>query len=259
MKTLLCTLAIAGSLLAANPVEAKTFSHHHDSCDISLNYDVTAKPQWLSVAENDVERYRIEGDKLFVDGKQVSLNAEQRQLVAQYRDGISEQLPKVIGLVDDAMDIATDAVGGALTPLLGDEGSTKLNQALEKLHSRLGDLAYHRGDVYYVGASEESIDAAFNDEFSDEIEQVVMSSMGSILMNIGKSMMDGDMEDFGAKMDRMGEEIEARVDAKSKVLEQHADELCSSFEQLQVTEQQLQQQIPELTKYTLIAGDSDKQ
>ncbi|MCH1925179.1 YggN family protein [Shewanella sp. C32] len=259
MKTLLCTLAIAGSLLAVNPAEAKTVSHHHDSCDISLNYDVTAKPQLLSVAEDSVERYRIEGDKLFVDGKQVKLNNEQRELVAQYRQGVTEQLPKIIGLVDDAMDIASDAVGNALKPLLGEEGTSKLNQSLENLHTRLNDLAYHRGDVYYVGASEKSLDAAFNDEFSEEIEQVVMSSMGSILMNIGKSMMNGDTEALGAKLDRMGEEIEARVDAKSKVLERHADELCQSFEQLQVTEQQLQQQIPELAKYTLIAGASNKQ
>lgn len=256
MKTLLCTLALSGALLAG-AAQANTISH--DDCNISLNYDLTYANKTLSVSEQQHELYRIEGDQLFVDGKPVTLTAKQQQLVSDYRAGVFAQMPKVIGLVDDAMDIATDAVGTSLQPLLGDEGSAKLQQAMENLHQRLSDLAYHRGDTYFVGASEDAIEEAFDDEFSDEIEQVVMSSMGSVLMNIGKTMMNGDWEDFGAKMDRMGDEIEARVDAKSQVLERHADELCVGFSELQVQEQQLQQQIPALARYTLIDTDSDKQ
>ncbi|KFZ39253.1 hypothetical protein HR45_02375 [Shewanella mangrovi] len=259
MKTLVCALALTGSLLAGQ-AQASVY-HSHDSCNISLNYDVTLKQQQLRVAEHDKELYRIEGDKLFVDGKQVPLNAEQQQLIEDYRNGVSAQIPKVITLLDNAMDIATDAVGTSLAPLLGEEGSGKLNEAMANLHERISDLAYHQGDVYYVGASDDSLDEAFGDEFSDDIEKAVMSSLGSIMVNIGKSMMDSDgdsfsekMEAFGAKMERMGDDIEARMEARSDEIERNADELCESFAELQKLESKVQQQIPELEDYTLISN-----
>ncbi|QSX32859.1 YggN family protein [Shewanella avicenniae] len=258
MKTLVSALALTG-VMVVGQAQAAVY-HGNDSCNISLNYDVTLQQQQLRVAEKNNELYRIDGDKLFVNGKQVSLNHKQQQLLQDYRTGLSAQIPKVVTLLDNAMDLATDAVGSSLTPLLGDSGTEKLNGALEKLHQRINDAAYQRGDVYYIGASDDSLDQVFGDEFENDIEQVVMSSIGNIMVNIGQSMINSDggsfeekMEAFGEKMERLGDDIEARMEVRSSEIERNADELCESFAELQKLEAKVQQQIPELEDYTLIS------
>lgn len=261
MKTLMLGMTLGCALLIpAMSAAAMEIGHHHDSCNVSLNYDVTLTPQQMVVGEKGKEHYRIEMDHLYVDGKEVPLNAEQKQLLNQYHQGMAQQMPEVVGVVSDALSMANEAVTTALTPLLGDETGAKLNDMMGKLHERINKVVYHNGDTYFIGATDDTIDKAFDEEFSKQVEDLVMQSMGSIMVNIGKSMMDGEgdfserMDAFGEKMDKLGEAIDQKMDARSDAIDKRADALCENFQQLQVIEGQLLKSVPALAAYPLISG-----
>ncbi|MCL1074149.1 YggN family protein [Shewanella dokdonensis] len=261
MKTLMLGMTLGCVLLTpVSSVWAVEFGGHNDACDVSLNYDVTLTPKKLVIGEQGKERYRVEIDRLYVDGKEVSLNAEQKTLLTQYQQGMTKQIPEVVGLVDEAMAMANDAISTALTPLLGDDAGAKLDDMMTQLHERVGKMVYHKGDTYFIGATDDTLDKAFDEEFSHQIEDLVMQSMGSIMINIGKSMMNGEgdfserMDAFGKRMDKLGDEIDQQMDERSKALDKRADRLCDDFQQVMTVEGQLRQSVPALSAYPLVSG-----
>ncbi len=236
-----------------------SFSGSSSQCEVTLNYDVAVEPNKLVISKAQNELYRIELDKLYVDGTEVALNAQQQQLVTQYATEVSKQLPEVIDLIHDAVDMATTTVSAILTPMFGDSVGAKVDTMMASLSERVDKEAYQQGDHFYLGATESSLEETFGKEFEREIEQLVQSSIGSLMMVLGSEMMNGDgesfeqkMQAFSNKMEKMGQDIEVQLKQQSQDLEQRADTLCENFQQLAVLEKQLREQIPQLDKYPLL-------
>ncbi|MCU8044681.1 MULTISPECIES: YggN family protein [unclassified Shewanella] len=261
LNKLLTGFALSGVILGASSVQlaqAQIEPKIDERCEVSLNYDVMVEPKKLVMSEKGTEKYRIEVDKLFVEGKQVNLTDKQKKLVTQYADEVSTQVPEVIELVNEAVSLASKAVGMALTPLMGDAAGAKFNEMMAGVQKRVDSVAYKNGDSFYLGATEYSMQSTFNDEFEQEMEQIVQNSIGAIMMNLGGQIMSGGGENFEAKMDtfsqkmdKLGQDIEQQIESQSKGLEAKADRLCDRFENLLVLENQLRQEVPELAPYVL--------
>lgn len=266
MKKLLTSVGISAVLFSATGLQTvAAHDTHYDSneCEVSLNYDVIVEPKKLIVSEVGDEKYRIEMDKLFVNGQQVSLNSQQQALVSQYSESVSAQVPEVITLVNDAVSIASTAVSLALTPLLGDSAGAQIDEMLAGLEERIEKVAYQHGDTFYLGATESSLEDAFGEEFEKEMEELVQNSLGSMMMSLGAQMMSGDgdsfeqkMESFSTKMDSVGEEIEMQIEQQANDLEARGEVLCDNFKSLVVLESQLRKEIPELANYPLVETNS---
>ncbi len=238
-----------------------SFGRDDKQCEVSLNYDVSVEPSKLVVSEAKKEVYRIELGRLYVNGDKVELNDKQQALVNQYAGEVSKQLPEVIDVVHDAVDIASTAVSMALTPLLGDAAGAKIDEMMDGLSKRIDTVAYQNGDKFYLGATESSIEDTFGKEFEQEMEQLVQSSIGSMMMTLGSEMMKGDgesfeekMNAFSAKMDKVGDDIEAQIEQQATDLEARADKLCDNFQQLVALESQMRSEVPALRDYPLVSA-----
>lgn len=235
-----------------------------ERCEVSLNYGVRVEPQKLVMSDKGLEKYRIEAGSLYVDGKQVTLSANQKQLVSQYADEVSTQVPEVIELANETVALVSHAVGMALTPLLGDVAGAKFDEMMAGVQQRVDAVAYRQGDNFYLGATEASLQNTFNGEFEREMEQLMQNSIGTLMMNIGGQMLAADGESFEAKMaafsqkmDKLGQDIEQQVAAQSQGLEAKAERLCDRFEHLLVLEQQLRKGVPELAPYALTQSSAE--
>ncbi|MGS0673536.1 YggN family protein [Shewanella sp. 0m-4] len=266
MKKLLTSVGISAVLLSATSLQ--TVAAHSDQsmnkeCEVALNYDVTVEPKKLIVSEVGDEKYRIEMDELFVNGKQVSLNKQQQALVSQYSQEVSSQVPEVIELVNDAVGMASSAVSLALTPLLGDSAGAKIDEMMSGLEQRIESVAYQHGDTFYLGSTESSLEDAFGEEFEQEMEELVQNSLGSMMMTLGAQMMSGDgdsfeqkMDSFSQKMETIGDDIEMQMEQQAADLEARGEKLCERFKTLVVLEQQLRDEIPELASYPLVESSN---
>jgi hypothetical protein len=270
MNSLMTGLVVTGAVLGMGMTSAFAHSEHKDShnshsCEVSLNYDISVEPKKLVVSQKGEEKYSVVMNKLFVEGKEVELNASQRALLTQYSDELSTQVPQVIDLVNSAVVMASGAVSMALTPLLGDASGAKLDELMAGMQKRIDTVAYRNGDSFFLGATESSLEKAFNEEFEQEIEQLVQNSIGSILMSVGAQMMSAEggdfqqkMESFGKKMEAIGDDIETQMAAQATDLETKADKLCESFQSLMVLEGRLRAEIPQMAAYPLASSDTGK-
>ncbi len=243
---------------AEGKIDQISFGDTSNDCQVTLNYDITVEPNKLVISKKQNEVYRIELGKLYVDGNKVELTDQQQQLINQYATEFSKQLPEVIDLVHDAVEMATTAVSMVLTPMFGDGVGAKIDTMMTSLNNRVDKVAYQQGEYFYLGATESSLKETFGKEFEQEMEQLVQSSIGSFMMMLGSQMLSGDgesfeqkMQAFSSKMEQVGQDIEVQLEQQSQQLEQRADTLCENFQQLTVLEQQLREQIPQLEQYAL--------
>ncbi|MBR9728230.1 YggN family protein [Shewanella intestini] len=254
---LVATTGLVLTSVFAAPAMAK-LSLNDEQCNVSLNYDITVEPKQVKISEAGKEQYRIELGKLYVNNKQVNLTAKQQALVNDYADAMSQQIPEVIELIGDVVELATHSVSLALTPLLGDATGSQIDKLMAGINQRIDKAAYQQGDRFFLGATESTMGKAFNDEFAKEIEQVMSDSIGTIMMKLGGELLSSQggsfeqkMEAFGQKMENVGQDIEQQVAAQSQDIEARTDKACHDFESLLVMEQNLRTEIPQLAPYVL--------
>ncbi len=257
-----------GAALFSFAVSAEdTHYQFGDECELSLNYDVELERNRLQVSDDGETLYRIEGDRLWVRGKEVQLNDEQRAMVQDYFAEMERQLPKVVDLATDALNLAGSALDAVFSELAEfgvspDQGSEIMTGIQQKVEASMRT----ENGGYRLGANAlDSLGNELDEVMENEIEEVVSKSIGGVLMALGQAMSEGEngdfeqrMEDFGQRMERMGERIEAEMEVQAAALEQQANALCDEWLALDKLEQQLQRHIPEMAEFDLVVqGDPD--
>jgi hypothetical protein len=228
-----------------------------DECTIDLKYDIRVSSEFLEVSDNDGVVYEIkQGGDLTVKGVPVDLDEQQRELAEEYAGEVAAMVPQWINLVSDALTVAEEAIRVAFSAVFGDDSAAveKSTQALARAREKFENSSSVEDGVYNISVTSfHDEDGAFDEEFSEEIEDIVMSSVGSLFIELGKTLMSSEenfeqsREEFGERMDRMGDELETMGDE----LEKTASKLCSDMEHARELEDELSDQIPQLKDYHL--------
>lgn len=260
------SLLIASGFMLTS-ISTAVMAHDEHSCNVSFDKDLSINSELVSMKDAGTELWRINNNgQLWLDGKAVTTNSNTQALLRQYQAGIRTQTLETVALVEDALILAADAVNSVVTELTGDsqQQHPALQTALDKIKTSTESIVVRSGDsIDIYGSRFDSLDDAFGAEFEQAIEEAITSSMGSIMMLVGKAMTSGEgnfeqrMEAFGERMERFGEDLEARMDIKASALEQRGDAMCANLQQLDVLESQIQQAIPQMQQHDLIEINSN--
>ncbi len=228
-----------------------------NECTIDLNYDIRVSSEFLEVSDKDGVVYEIrQGGDLTVKGAPVDLSEQQKELTEEYAGEVAAMVPQWINLVSNALTVAEEAIRVAFSAAFGDNSAAveKSTQALSMAREKFEKSSSADGGVYTIKVNSlTDVDGAFDEDFSEEIEDIVMASVGSLFVELGKVLISSDedfeqsMKAFGERMDRMGEELETMGDE----LEKTASQLCDDMERARALEDELGEQIPQLKAYRL--------
>ena len=254
-------LLIAGGFVLTS-LSTAVLAHDSHSCNVKIDKDLAINTELVRMSDGGTELWRINKDgQLWLEGKVVSTDSATNRLLRDYQAGIRNQTLETVQLVEDALLMATEAVDSVLTELTGDSlvNHPALQTAMDNIKASTDSIVVRQGDTIEIyGSRFDSLDDAFGAEFEQAIEDAVTSSMGSILMLVGKAMASGEgnfeqrMEAFGQRMERFGEDLEARMETKSQALEQRGDAMCENLQQLDAIETAIQQAVPQMQQYDLI-------
>lgn len=258
-------LLIAGGFILTS-ISTAVMAHDDTSCNVNFDKDLSINSQLVSMKDAGTELWRINNNgQLWLDGKAITTDSNTQALLREYQAGIRTQTLETVALVEDALVLAADAVNSVITELTGDslQDHPALQTALDKIKASTDSIVVRSGDsIDIYGSRFDSLDDAFGPEFEQAIEEAVTSSIGSIMMLVGKAMTSGEgnfeqrMQAFGERMERFGEDLEARMDTKSAALEQRGEAMCGHLQQLDTLENQIQQAIPQMQQYDLIDVNS---
>ncbi|MFD2168249.1 YggN family protein [Thalassotalea euphylliae] len=238
-----------------------------EHCNVNFNYGVIIDPKHIRILDEGQTQFQINHDKqLFVLGREVELDDQQGELISTFSKGIRAQVPEIVSIAIEGVEIGLKAVNKVIGGLTGENSAShrKLQEKFDEMQYRLRKKFNHSDESYYIAPQDfDDFDEIFAGEFEQEIEEIVSQSIGTILMAVGDAMASKDedtieqrVDAFGDKLETMGEELEVEIGQKANNLEQKAALFCQALIKLDKTEFEIQTSIPQLSGYNLISAQA---
>ena len=250
-------LIILGSLFC-NTTFAK-------QCSVNFNYGIVIDPNHIRMLDHGKTYVQINEDKqLFINGREIQLTLKQQTLINDYSLGIRTQVPEIVAIALEGVDIGLKAVNKVIGGLTGENSAShqKIQQRFDEIKMRIYMRFNHSDENYYLARQDfDNFDELFSGEFEQELEEIISQSVGTILMAVGEAMLTPDNSELNAeqqtlsleqRMENMGKELEVEVVSQTNALENKAEKFCQSLIELNKIEDELQQNIVELQTFNLL-------
>jgi hypothetical protein len=235
-------------------------------CSINLNYGVIIDPKHIRIVDEGQTKVQINNtNQLFIKGTEVFLTSDQQLLLTHFSSGIRKQVPEIVSIAIEGVDIGLKAVNEVVAGLTGENSASqqKVQAKFEELKWRIRARFNQSANNYYIAPQDlNDFDEMFTGEFEQEIEAMISSSIGSILEAVGQSMFpDSDNSEYGGetriatfdnRLTSISNGLELEVSKRAKALDEKAALFCQQLIQLDEIETQLHQAIPPLKNYNLI-------
>lgn len=232
-------------------------------CDINFNYGVIIDPAHLRIVNQGQTYVQINGKhQLFVNGREIKLSNEQKSQLSEYTQGIRSQVPAIVSIAIEGVELGLKAVNKVISSLTGENSAShqQFQDKFDEMKWRLRARFNHSDDSYYIAPQDfDDFDEIFAGEFESEIEAIVTDSVGSILIAVGEAMTHKEeqsteqrVETFDQRIETMGNNIKLDISKQANALENKAEIICSSLIKLNDIENKLQLEIPALADFNLI-------
>lgn len=229
-------------------------------CNVSLLHDIRVSSKALTVSDDGLLVFEIrQGGMLNVKGVDIELSEVQRELVEEYAGDVGALLPQWIVAVSDSLSLAEKSLNSALTTAFGADSVPvqKSAKAMAQARLRFEEITSARDGEYSIESGVfNDIEDSFGEEFSEELEEAVLSSLGSVFAEVGEAMMsstknfEATMEDFADRMSAVGDELSAMGDT----VKHTGDILCGETLRVQTLEKRVGRKVPALAQYPLFGS-----
>jgi hypothetical protein len=212
------------ALIAALGFSA-SFSAQAESsnCNFSSNYEFSQQGRTLIFSRDSApgKRILIQDGRLVIDGKELKLSAEDKGRVTEFENETRLLIPQVKLVTREAIDIAFTALIEVSRGINGEQN----NPTEKKLQS--AQIALHK-------SLNKNPEILFNDDIGEKIIEPIITDfvpdvVAAALKQALSLAFSGDEQQakaFEARMDKMGKEIELKVEARAKKLEPLAQAMC---------------------------------
>ena len=244
---------VVGLAFAAGAAGAQARSHpdkgdHHVSCDVESQY--TVRPYKRAyVFERDGREVGIGGGRLFVDGREVEVSADDRTRLAGMEREFQALRPEMTQVVTEAVDIAFSALTEVARALSGDPGQTvaELEASHRKVRAKMAAAPL----------------ALFNEDAIEGVVQPILSEhlpaiIGGAVRSAVKAAFSTGKEagEFQARMDRMEHELDARVEQRAKALEPLARSMCARLHRIDALDDALEVRTADGARFDLLEANA---
>jgi hypothetical protein len=234
-----------------------------ENCDVNFRYGVVIDPTHVRLLNNDTTYIQITNNtQLFISGREIILNGKQKALLKQYAQRIRQQVPEIVSIAVDGVDVGLEAVNKVIGGLTGENSDShqQFQERFTDMQWRLRSRFNQSEQNYYIAPQDfDDFDEIFSGEFEEEIEEIVSQSLGSILMAVGEAIVKDDSDDtenrdgdFAQKMEKLGQDLKIGLSTQTNALDKKVKLFCDNLKQLNLLEEEVRATIPNLNQLDLI-------
>lgn len=232
--------------VAAFAVQAKEIR-----CEIDSDYDMTVNERSVIFTRDSgvPKAVVMRQGRLFVDDAWVTLSSEDSKRLREFEDGARKAMPLAHEIGRDAADIAFTALGEVAAGISNHPDRTRksLDAARKSIDQSIGRAIsanrFNNADL------EKGIERA--------VEDVVPSLVGDIVGGALTAALTGDSARL-ERMDKLDQEIEARVAPRAKQLEVRAEKLCNQMRAMERLDNALAYRLPNGAALNLLEEKADQ-
>jgi hypothetical protein len=236
-----------------------------EQCSVNFNYGVIIAPHHLRILEHSRTIIQINNEnQLFVEGREITLTDNQQQLITQFSVGIRKQVPEIVSLAIEGVEVGLKAVNKAIGSLTGENSAAqqKIQTKFDELKWRIRTRFNHSANNYFIAPQDfADFDNIFTGEFEQEIEEIISNSIGTILLAVGEAMVTDSSDNYGSeerlstfdtRIESMGKSLEFDISANADALKIKAEKFCFELSQLDEIEKKINHSIKALHNFNLI-------
>ena len=241
-----------------------SFNSQSKQCSVNFNYGVIIDPDHIRMIDHGQTVVQINGEtQLFVEGREQELDVTQQQLITRFVQGIRAQVPEIVSIAIEGVDLGLKAVNKAIGSLTGENSAAqqKIQARFDELKARIRTRFNQSANNYYIAPQDfADFDDIFTGEFEQEIEEIISDSIGTILLAVGEAMISDDsshgseqrISTFDDRLETIGKDLELEISASANALERKAEKFCLKLSELDRIESEIHHSIKSLKQFNLI-------
>lgn len=213
------------------------------SCDVESDYSLSTYRNAFVFTREDgkgAQRLSLGGGKLFVDGKEATLNAADQARMGQFEGELRQLLPEVQHVTIEAIDIAFTALTEVARGLSNDPDEAV--SKLEKSHARARKEIESRPAFVFSKHGDDALAAIIDPIVSEYVPEITGSAVSLAMKMVFAS--DAKRAEMEKRLDRMGDEIDAKVNARAEKLEPLAEAMCQRMKRMDTIDNSLDYRLP---------------
>ena len=242
-----------------------------EQCSVNFNYGIVIDPVHIRMLNHGQTYLQINHNtQLFIQGREINLTDKQQKLLNNYALGIRQQVPEIVSIAIEGVDIGLKAVNKVIGGLTGENSAShqKIQEKFEEIKWSIRKRFNHSDQNYYLAPQDfNNFDELFTGEFEQEIEEIVSESIGTILMAVGEAMINTKNENnqqsieqrilpFDERMETMAKDLKLEIGSRANALEAKAEQFCQGLIKLNEIETEMQLNIAPLKDFNLIEAKS---
>ncbi len=218
-RTLLAAALLALMPLATHAGTVKTPTLSSDQCGVSTDYDVLVDGGgiWLRRQDATPREIVFHDGQLSIDGRMQAVSDDDAQRLRALEAGVRQLMPAVTGLANESVGIAFDALDATYAALTGNANARKVRKLRAEAERFVAST---------IGGGRWEQDV-FDEGFERHVEEAVESLVGSMTRSVLWTVFTGRVGQLEKRADRLDADLEQRLEQRGRVLEQHAQSLCT--------------------------------
>ncbi|KRG86738.1 hypothetical protein ABB34_06175 [Stenotrophomonas daejeonensis] len=220
MRRLLLTAALlALPPLAARADTLKSPELSSSQCGVGTDYDVLVDGGgiWLRRHDTPPREIVFHDGQLSIDGHMQAVSDADAQRLRVLEAGVRQLMPAVTGIANESVGISFDVLDVVHGSLTGKFDSRKV-RVLRRDAERFVASTIGRGRW------EQDL---FGEGFDQRVQDAAESLKGSIARGVLWTMLTGGEERIEKRTEKIEAELEPKIEARARALEQHAQSLCT--------------------------------
>ncbi|HHX8655746.1 TPA: YggN family protein [Vibrio diabolicus] len=222
-------------------------------CRVDINNEVRMDGQSLEIRQTTGDKAVVDEDNnLFIKGELIELNADQKAAIEDYREKMNAYIPQAKQLASDGLALANDIIDDVAESLDAPGAFDNVKVAVQDFFADVESRYYKDGDFILPAESFESMTQGWTEDFAKAQEIFNKEFLTSSLDALSKKMKEEGGINLTALSESMAElsaKVEERLAEHSKEVEQQAEDLCDSLDDMAGQEDDLLKKIPELKDY----------
>jgi hypothetical protein len=222
-------------------------------CRVDINNEVRMDGQSLEIRQSTGEKAVVDEDNnLFIKGEQVELDADQKAAIEGYREKMNAYIPQAKQLASDGLELANAIIDDVAASLDAPGAFDNVKASVKAFFADVESRYYKDGDFILPAESFESMSQSWTDNFSKAQEIFNKEFLASAFEVLSNKMAEEDglnLTALSKSMTELSAKVEQRIAEHSKEIEQQAEDLCGSLDEMVGQEENVLKKIPELKDY----------
>lgn len=230
-------------------------------CEMAFAHGILIAPDHIRILQNNRTHVQINADQqLFIRGELIALTRDDAVLLQQYSRDLRKFVPEIVSIAVDGVELGLSSVEAMFTGVGSKSQQAEWRELVRETTFQWMSRFVRTNEHFYLAPqSLNELDYFLHGELKPQLDSLARHTVGAVwgalrdaLRHSDTNFERSDNQEWQS-VGHLVDKINLGLDAKAVELEEKSALFCQRMQELDEIEQQLQQRLPALKNYDVVA------